>query len=155
MFTRNCAKFVHAHSRKSHPNRRTPAQISQHVWMPPHIFRTNFLGSLGNAPHMSFAQFSRADVRNQQRPGMAKFKRTFARTFRNNVREPHMKMWGFEARRARKFTRTSPRTLPWNFITMLANPFSPYSIHKRCEPQICPKFVPAIVFGVSIQGTVI
>ena len=29
---------------------------------------------------------------------------------------PHIKMWGFEAQRARKFTRTSPRTLPWNFI---------------------------------------
>ena len=29
----------------------------------------------------------------------------------------------------------------------LANPFSPYSIQKRPKPQICPKFVPAIVFG--------
>ena len=29
---------------------------------------------------------------------------------------------GFEAKRARKFTRTSPRTLPWNFITMLSAP---------------------------------
>ena len=29
--------------------------------------------------------------------------------------EPHMKMWGFETKGARKFTRTSPRTLPWNF----------------------------------------
>ena len=31
-------------------------------------------------------------------------------------------MWGFEAKRARKFTRTSPRTLPWSFITMLSAP---------------------------------
>ena len=29
--------------------------------------------------------------------------------------------------------------------------FSPYSIQKRPEPQICPKFVPAIVFGGSSQ----
>ena len=43
------------------------------------------------------------------------FKRTFARTIPENLRAPHMKMWGFEAKRARKFTRTSPRTLPWNF----------------------------------------
>ena len=34
----------------------------------------------------------------------------------------------------------------------LANPFSPYSIQKRPEPQICPKFVPVIVFGGSNQG---
>ena len=27
-----------------------------------------------------------------------------------------------------------------------AKPFPPYSIQKRPEPQICPKFVPAIVF---------
>ena len=53
--------------------------------------------------------------------GMAMFKRKFARTIPDNLRAPHMKMWGFEAKRARKFTRTSPRTLPWNFITM---PFS-------------------------------
>ena len=54
--------------------------------------------------------------------GMAMFKRTFARTIPDNLRAPHMKMWGFEAKRARKFTRTSPRTLPWNFITMLSAP---------------------------------
>ena len=34
----------------------------------------------------------------------------------------------------------------------LANPFSPYSIQKRPEPQICPKFVPTIVFRGSNQG---
>ena len=33
-----------------------------------------------------------------------------------------------------------------------ANPFPPYSFQKRPESQICPKFVPAIVFGVSSQG---
>ena len=50
------------------------------------------------------------------------FTRTHARTIRNNVREPHMKMWGFETKRARLFTRTSPRRLPWNFITILSAP---------------------------------
>ena len=34
----------------------------------------------------------------------------------------------------------------------VANPFSPYSIQKRSEPQICPKFVPTIVFRGSNQG---
>ena len=34
----------------------------------------------------------------------------------------------------------------------VANPFSPYSIQKRPEPQICPKFVPIIVFRGSNQG---
>ena len=34
----------------------------------------------------------------------------------------------------------------------LANPFSPYSIQKRPKPQICPKFVPAIVFGSEFFG---
>ena len=46
---------------------------------------------------------------------MAMFKRKFARTIPINLRAPHMKMWGFEAKRARKFTRTSPRTLPLFF----------------------------------------
>ena len=50
---------------------------------------------------------------------MAMFKRKFARTIPDNLRAPHIKMWGFEAKRARKFTRTSPRTLPFFFITML------------------------------------
>ena len=34
----------------------------------------------------------------------------------------------------------------------VANPFPPYSLQKRPRPQICPKFVPAIVLGVSSQG---
>ena len=34
----------------------------------------------------------------------------------------------------------------------LVNPFSPYSIQKHPEPQICPKFVPAIVFRGSVPG---
>ena len=34
----------------------------------------------------------------------------------------------------------------------VANPFCPYSIQKCPEPQICSKFVPAIVFGGSRQG---
>ena len=54
--------------------------------------------------------------------GMAMFKRKFTRTIPNNFRAPHMKMWGFEAKRARRFTRTSPRTVPWNFTTMLSAP---------------------------------
>ena len=80
---------------------------------------------------------------------MAMFKRTFAQTIPDNLRSPHMKMWGFEAKRARKFTRTSPRTLPWNFITMLSAPLiiffislSPKRISTAgafsrlcCEPQ--------------------
>ena len=35
----------------------------------------------------------------------------------------------------------------------LANPFPPHSLRKRPKPQICPKFVPAIVFGVPVRGT--
>ena len=46
---------------------------------------------------------------------MAMFKRKFARTIPDNLRAPHIKMWGFEAKRARKFTQTSPRTLPFFF----------------------------------------
>ena len=34
----------------------------------------------------------------------------------------------------------------------VANPFSPYSIQKRPEPQICPKFVPTIIFGGGSLG---
>ena len=40
----------------------------------------------------------------------------------------------------------------WDRISEVANPFPPYSIQKSPEPQICPKFVPAIVFGGSSQG---
>ena len=52
--------------------------------------------------------------------GRAMFKRTFARTITDNLRAPHVKMWGFEAKRARKFTRTSLRTLPCNLFPMLS-----------------------------------
>ena len=38
------------------------------------------------------------------------------------------------------------------YSSNVASPFSPYSIQKRPKPQICPKFVPAIVFGGSSQG---
>ena len=73
-------------------------------------------------------------VRNQKRLGLAKLKRTFAQTIRIILRLPHMKMWGFEAKRARKFTRTSPRRLPWNFIAMLSAPpiFRPFR-SKCCQ----------------------
>ena len=37
--------------------------------------------------------------------------------------------------------------------TTVANPFPPYSLQKRPKPQICPKFVPAIVLGGSVRGT--
>ena len=47
-------------------------------------------------------------IRDQKCMGMAMFKRTFGRTIPDNLRAPHMKMWGFEAKRARKFTQTSP-----------------------------------------------
>ena len=58
----------------------------------------------------------------RERMGMGKFRRTFARTSRNNLRAPRIKMRGFEAKKARKFTRTLPRTLPWNFIAILSAP---------------------------------
>ena len=54
-------------------------------------------------------------VRYKKSMSMAMFKRKFARTIPDNLRAPHIKMWGFEAKRARKFTRTSPRTLPFFF----------------------------------------
>ena len=38
------------------------------------------------------------------------------------------------------------------FIQNLASPFSPYSIQKRLEPQICPRFVPTIVFSEFQSG---
>ena len=46
---------------------------------------------------------------------------------------------GFRQKKARKFIRTSPRTLPWNFITMLSAPLSkvrakgmPYQLLHVC-----------------------
>ena len=39
-------------------------------------------------------------IRDQKSMGMAMFKRTFARTIPDNLRAPHMKMWGFDAKRA-------------------------------------------------------
>ena len=54
-------------------------------------------------------------IRDKKNMAMAMFKRKFARTIPDNLRAPHIKMWGFEAKRARKFTRTSPRTLPFFF----------------------------------------
>ena len=107
--------------------------------------------------------------------GMAMVKRTFARTIPDNLRAPHMKMWGFEAKRARKFTRASPRTLAWNFITMLSAPLNLSSIYtaklyqdtaRICiatllqtltthTPQIWSvKFAPSI-WGVACQKTLI
>ena len=46
--------------------------------------------------------------------------------------------------------RTSPRRKDYQIN--FANPFPPYSLQKRPKPQICPKFVPAIVLGGSSQG---
>ena len=92
------------------PNMNLPTQLAP-------SFRRRvqcFIQEVGNKP-------SGCNV-NQKRLGMAMFKQTFARTIRNNVREPHMKMWGFETERARKFIRTSQQTFPWNFITILLCP---------------------------------
>ena len=44
------------------------------------------------------------------------------------------------------------RLLSLSPYTMIANPFPPYSLQKRPKPQICSKFVPAIVLGGSSQG---
>ena len=53
--------------------------------------------------------------RDKKSMAMAMFKRKFARTLPDNLRAPHIKMWGFEAKRARNFTRTLSRTLPYFF----------------------------------------
>ena len=50
---------------------------------------------------------------------MAMFKRKFARTIPDNLRAPHIKMWGFEAKRARKFTELRPEHYHYFFIAML------------------------------------
>ena len=60
------------------------------------------------------------NYRDHKSMGMAMFKRTFARTIPDNLTALRMKIWGFEAEMARKFTQTPPRTLPWNFIAMLS-----------------------------------
>ena len=88
---------------------------------------------LANSSSLSCQMFSASErcvldkfqkIQGQKSMAMAMFKRTFARTIPDNLRAPHMKMWGFEAKRARKFTRTSPRTLPRN---------SDY--HAFCAPE--------------------
>ena len=84
-------------------------------------------------------------VRKFKRMGMAKFKRTFARTSRNSLRPPRMKMLGFETKRARKFTRTLPRTLPWDFI---ARPSAPPILVFFFWPQY-PKD-PAVLKGYAV-----
>ena len=62
---------------------------------------------------MEMAMFKRIFARTI--PDNLRAPRMFARTIPDNLRAPRMKMWGFEAKRARKFTRTSPRTLPYSF----------------------------------------
>ena len=79
---------------------------------------------------------------------------------------PHLSLSGITAMLARKwvdeaaglhlslshFCPSRPSLLFLSFLSLnLANPFSPYSIQKRPEPQICPKFVPTIVFRGSNQ----
>ena len=61
------------------------------------------------------------------------------------VPEYYCRVWKMEMKEARLLNL---RVLGSYF----ANPLSPYSIQKRPEPQICPKFVLAIVFGGSSQG---
>ena len=46
-------------------------------------------------------------------------------------------MWGFEARRARKFTRTLPRASPWNFIAILSAPPGQNVHGFHVGPPIC------------------
>ena len=50
-----------------------------------------------------------------------------------------MKMWGFEAKRARKVTRTLPRRLPWNFIATFV------------APRACEERMPSLI---GVIGTV-
>ena len=57
----------------------------------------------------------------------------------------------FSPKFRRIFGLCQPEISP-EFRSRVAKPFSPYSIQKRPESQICPKFVPAIVFGGSSQG---
>ena len=57
-----------------------------------------------------------AKVRNQKRLGMAMFRRTFARTIRRNVREPHMKMRGFETK-ARNQRKTKGQQLKGKIVS--------------------------------------
>ena len=49
-------------------------------------------------------------------------------------------------------TRTVSTCLINPYVVCLANPPAPCSIHKCPEPQICPKFVPTIVFRGSNPG---
>ena len=91
-----------------------------------------------------FGGFCVATLGDQKSMGMAMFKRTFARTIPDPLRAPHMKI-----KRARKFTRTSPRTLPWNFITMLSAPLineSQTLTANHCRETVhsflgCPDFL--------------
>ena len=53
---------------------------------------------------------------------MAMFKRTFARTIQYNCEGTANENVGLETRSTRKSTQTSPRTLPWNFMTVLSAP---------------------------------
>ena len=79
--------------------------------------------------------------------GMAMFKRTFARTIPDNLRASHMKMWGFKAKRASKFTRISPRTLPWKFITMLSAPLIRSPLRGLCVQGAlsCPSILMLLI----------
>ena len=65
-------------------------------------------------PARNFTQ-PQPSLRDKKSMAMAMFKRKFARTILDTLRAPHIKMWGFEAKRARKLTRTLPRTLPYFF----------------------------------------
>ena len=83
---------------------------------------------------------------------MAMFKRKFARTIPDNLRAPHIKMWGFEAKRARKFTRTSPRTLPL-FFHYHAFFFPDKGTNLRGQTPIVSFLrVPALFYTVSCEN---
>ena len=47
--------------------------------------------------------------------GMAMFKRTFARTIPDNLRAPHMKMWGFRGKKGQKVHPNLPPSITMEF----------------------------------------
>ena len=53
------------------------------------------------------------------------FKRTFARTIPDNLRAPHMKMWGFEAKKGQKVHPNFALTTEFHY-------------HAFCAPEVCP-----------------
>ena len=63
------------------------------------ILKIRVLASLG-LQALQTSHFSM--FRDKKSMGMAMFKQKFARTIPDNLRAPHMKMWGFEAKKGQK-----------------------------------------------------